>query len=328
MNRRILFATTDYSVFTAPVKEAFNKLGYKVKLFDYYKPNFTSRILGFASNTFLQKHDIKKHLNHICNTVLIHTCQQFKPKYLLVIKGETINSNTIQKINQLGITTINWYSDWHVSWPWIKKNAPSYSFFINTCETTYKKLKQLGCPCHYLPFATTIKKPLAESKKIYNLSFVGQHTSVREKYFQSVKDLGLHIWGYKKWQSSSLKRNFHGPVSAQASLDITRKSKICVNILTQTKNLDSNGINVRTYQAPGMGTLLLVKYKPILKTVFKPKKEIIAFSSAADLRQKAKYYLTHQKNRRKIAFAGHKRAKLDHTYIKRMKQMLNIITSI
>ena len=327
MKQRILFVTPDYSFFTRPVTKSLKNLGFSVKTFDYYKPSTLVRLTGFAGNhSLLPPSFAKKKVNTLINQALLKTISSFKPDYLLVIKGETITPKTVKTITAEGIITINWYSDWFGSWNWIMTNASSYSFFINTCLESHKRLKRANITNYYLPFASPITNSVKKSKKIYQVTFVGQHTARREKFFAAIKDLGLKIWGYQ-WQNSSLKDVDGGPVPVTTAHQIIRQSQIVVNPIIDYKDQQPNQVNVRTFETTGMGTFLLTQHLPLLKLYFTPGKEVVTFTNPQDLRRKVKYYLRHNIERKKIAQAGYRRAKKNHSFEIRLKQLFSLTQS-
>ena len=73
------------------------------------------------------------------------------------------------------------------------------------------------------------------------------------------------------------------------------------------------------------GAFQLVDERSLLADCFVPGEEIITFSSESELRQKIDYYLEHPEEREAIANRGRERALRDHTYEKRLEQMLSII---
>ena len=87
----------------------------------------------------------------------------------------------------------------------------------------------------------------------------------------------------------------------------------------------SNDINYRTFETCGCGTMLLTNYTPGLEKLFDIGTEIVVYTSIEDLDNKVKYYLENEDERKKIAKAGHERAKKDHTYFERAKKLIEII---
>lgn len=318
MKPKVLFATTDYSFFTQPVTQSLNKLGFAVKIFDYYKPNFFTRLVGITqTNPTL--------VSQLINQALLQQVNSWQPDYLLVIKGEVITAATIQEINRRGVITINWYSDWYDSWPWIIAHAPAYSFFVNMCRATHHRLKSIIPNSYYLPVASYIDDPHFKTHiKKYPITFVGQYTPRRERYFKAINDLGLKIWGYHGWQRSSLKHIAQRPVSVKMTRDIIRASKITVNLLNGSDAKQPDQINTRTVETTSVGSFLLVKDTPILHQYFHPQKEVVTFKNPQELRQKTIYYLAHDQEREAIARAGYLRAKRDHTFDVRLKELFQL----
>lgn len=322
MKPKVLFATTDYSFFTKPVTQALQKLGYQVKIFDYNKPNLFARLNGVAANLHLVS---QSRTASMINHALLQLVNYWQPDYLLVIKGEIITAATIQEINNLGVITINWYSDWYDSWPWIITHVPAYSLFVNMCRATHRRLKQISPNSYYLPVASYIDdQRFKVHPKKYLITFVGQYTPRREKYFRAISDLGLTIWGYQGWQRSSLKHIAQGPVSVHATREIIKASKITVNLLNGSDRKEPDQINTRTVETTSVGSFLLIKDIPILRQYFYPQKEVVTFKTPQELRQKAIYYLAHDQEREAIARAGYLRAKRDHTFDVRLKELFQL----
>lgn len=317
MKSKILFATTDYSFFTSPVTQALQKLGFDVEIFDYYKPNFLVRGLGTLRTN-------PNFINSLINQALINRAIQFKPKYLLVIKGQNILPATIRQIQQLGIITINWYPDWYDSWPWIIRHASIYNFFINTCWTTHRRLQQAGIINYYLPFAGPTladPRPLAQ---IYPITFVGQYTLHRRHFLNAISDLGLKVWG-DRWNGHHLPYVVSNRIPVNLTHRIIRQSQIVVNPLIGTAQNHPNHANVRTFEVTTLGSFLLTQATPILKRYFDINEELVTFSTPDNLRQKTIYFLNHPRHRLNIASSGQARALKDHTFYIRLKQLFTLV---
>lgn len=322
MKSKIILATTDYSFFTSPVTQALQKLGFAVKIFDYNKPNLFTRFTGVAANINLLPQSLTARM---INHALLKLVNSWQPDYLLVIKGEVITAATIKEINNRGVITINWYSDWYDSWPWIIHHAPAYSLFVNMCRATHRRLKLINPNSHYLPVASYIDdQQFKIHPKKYPITFVGQYTPRREKYFRAISDLGLKIWGYQGWQTSVLKHIAQGPVSIKITRDIIKASKITVNLLNGSDRKQPDQINTRTVETTSIGSFLLVKDTPILHQYFHSQKEVVTFKNPQELRQKTIYYLAHDQEREAIAQAGYLRAKRDHTFDVRLKELFQL----
>jgi len=83
--------------------------------------------------------------------------------------------------------------------------------------------------------------------------------------------------------------------------------------------------NMRLYEATGVGTLLLTDSKQNLRELFEPGEEVVTYDGPEDLAEKIRYYLKHDEERRRIAAAGQARTLREHTYARRMKELVQIL---
>ncbi len=324
---KVLFATPAYSYFTNPVTAALTRLGFQVSLFDYQKPTLISRAIGLLGNHGILSKTLSYQLiASQLHQSLLDRIKKIRPHYFLTIKGDTIAPHTVRAISQQNVITINWYSDWYDSWGWIKTHAPAYDYFVNMCRATHHRLKNISVNSYYLPVGSYLDdKSFKIHPKKYPITFVGQYTPRREAYFQTIADLGFTIWGYQGWQTSHLRHLAHGPVSVQETRDIIKASKITVNILNGSDTRQPDQINTRTVETTSVGSFLLVHDTPILHRYFRPGKEVVTFKTPQQLRQKAIYYLTHDQQRQRIAQAGYRRARRDHTFTNRLNELFALV---
>lgn len=82
---------------------------------------------------------------------------------------------------------------------------------------------------------------------------------------------------------------------------------------------------MRDFEVTGCGAFLLTDYARSLETMFKPGEEIILYENIEDLKNKVKYYLSHDHERERIAGKGQLRARRDHTYARRMEELISFI---
>ena len=85
------------------------------------------------------------------------------------------------------------------------------------------------------------------------------------------------------------------------------------------------GINNRTFEICGSGSLCLVDDWNDIPELFEVDKEIIVFDTVDDMIEKIDIYLNDHSKRIAIAKAGHARAKANHTFQNRMNSLLKLI---
>lgn len=164
-----------------------------------------------------------------------------------------------------------------------------------------------------------------KEKKEYgcDVSFVGMLYNERQEILKLLLDFNIAIWGQLP-VGTKLKKEltpvYRGQAYGEKMVKIFNASKISLNIhATHMKY----GGNMRTFEICGAGTLQLIDN--LEPEWFRDKKEIVVFKDARDLRKKISYYLSHESERKKIAEAGYKRAHKDHTYDKRLEQLLKLL---
>ena len=103
---------------------------------------------------------------------------------------------------------------------------------------------------------------------------------------------------------------------------VFNKSKINLNI---TLRSIVSGIPLRAIDIMGCSGFLLTNYQPELAEYFVPDRDFVFYDSLDDLIQKAGYYLSHKKEREKIALSGYKKVQRDFSYEIQLAKILRSI---
>lgn len=99
-------------------------------------------------------------------------------------------------------------------------------------------------------------------------------------------------------------------------------SKVNLNI---TLRSIVSGIPLRAMDIMGAGGFLLTNYQEDFLRHFVPGEDFVFYESVEDLQDKLAYYLQHDKERKEIAANGCKKVRAEHTYQKRLEEMLAIV---
>lgn len=111
-------------------------------------------------------------------------------------------------------------------------------------------------------------------------------------------------------------------------------SKIVINlhrshidevVNNNTLSIPAVSPNPRTFEIAATGTLQLVDARDDMGSFYKPGEEIETFASPQEMMDKIRFYLTHEEERRAIALRAFERTLKDHTYTKRIHQLLTVI---
>lgn len=333
---RILLVSTNDAEFKEPWRKALVKLGYEVDFFDYRTGPYFSNIIIRKIYRIIP--GAKEILKRKISRNFLDKAREYKPDYIVSIKAELILPEAIIKAREMGVVTMNWYPEYVWQWEVIEKLAPVYDFFFSSDPYVLKKLKEeKGLNnCFYLAYAADINgsspNPFEDREEIYNISMIASYSSFmfsnRAEYLTSIKDLGLNIWGSKEWLESPLKECYRGRVAKGGVLDIYRKTKIVPNM--HYNKYPAIGTTLRPFEAMASGALLISDdTRADIFQVFKDGEEFVSFhgGDGRKFKELVEYYLNHPEERMTIAKNGYKSILTKHTYLIRMKEMMNIVKS-
>jgi len=107
---------------------------------------------------------------------------------------------------------------------------------------------------------------------------------------------------------------------------VLQRSAVALN-----KHIDAAGSeagNCRLFEATGVGTCLLTDWKTNLAELFEPDVEVVAYRSAEECIEKARWLLDHRAEREAIAKAGQARTLREHTFAHRAQELDSIIKEL
>lgn len=102
---------------------------------------------------------------------------------------------------------------------------------------------------------------------------------------------------------------------------IFHESKINLNLTAKSIR---SGLPLRIWDILGSGGFCITNYQPELPGLLPPGEYLDSYGSFEELDEKVHYYLTHEKERKEIAYNGYEYVKAHHTYPIRLAQMLQL----
>lgn len=212
-------------------------------------------------------------------------------------------------------------------------NAPYDGLFFKDPFIIYRLRSVLASPVYYLPECFNPARHALDDNETDDLdeyrcdiTTAGNQHSYRVAFFKHLADYDVKIWGAPAplWMNSgSVSRMLQGClVLDHEKARAFRGARIVINNLHYSEVW---GVNVRTFEAAGIGAFQMVDWRPGLSQLFEDGNELIAFHGMADLKRKIKYWLPRDEERRAIAEAGRRRAYRDHTYEKRLRLLLDTL---
>lgn len=115
------------------------------------------------------------------------------------------------------------------------------------------------------------------------------------------------------------------PVYDRAYLQLLAGSTVTVNCHT---SVSEEGLNMRLFEATGVGACLLTDTRDGLEELFEPDKEIMVYDSIAECIDKARFLRRNDSVRRRIAQAGRERTLRDHTSRARLRIVADALHSL
>lgn len=147
----------------------------------------------------------------------------------------------------------------------------------------------------------------------------------RKEMIEMVQDLGFCLYGDAGWRSLlSEGVDYRGRIDYRNELPkLYKASKINLNM---TKSHARTGLSKRPFDICCSGAFMLTDYRHDLGILFDPEREIVWYRDKWELREKAIYYLDHPFERMEIAQRAKERVLREHTYRKRMGELIDIIS--
>ena len=254
------------------------------------------------------------------NMSLISTVEREEPDIIFSVQmGYEIWIETLQIIRAMGKSAlVCWTTD--DSWKY-REFSRFVGNYYHVMTTTYEVvlpayhkdgiknvlLTQWAAGSNYL------KDPLPAAECRYPVSFIGMAHGDRKKRISRLRAKGIEVacFGYG-WNND--------PLGVEDMFDVYRNSKICINF-GNSKGI--NQIKARNFEVPGAGGFLITEQAPGLEKFFDLGREIETYKGLDELISKINHYLGHPEERDRIARAGNQRVRQDHTYERRMGEILS-----
>lgn len=212
-------------------------------------------------------------------------------------------------------------------------NAPYDALFFKDPFIVYRLGDVLASPVYYLPecfnperHALSPGVPVDDPAYVCDIATAGGLHSWRVAVYKHLADYQVRLWGHPPplWLPT-------GPVAGmyqgRGVYDAEKAQAFCsARIVVNNLHFGEIwGVNVRCFEAAGVGSFQLVDWRPGLGHLFEDGKELITYSSMADLGAKIDYWLPREAERRAIGAAGQRRALAEHTYRHRLELLLNTL---
>jgi spore maturation protein CgeB len=318
---------------------AFERLGHQVLRYD-------SDAAYFAAAPGAEFRVIRRMLRPLLwrrvNRETVEVVRDTRPDLVLAVKGTYLHPSTIRFIRcTLGIPICNYYPDnpfCGVPWHPRRTSAQRRDLLSALREYTrvwiwerglVSRLADTGVAAAYLPFGVDPEMSAApprgrcdDCSEEHPVVFIGRHTDKRQAHVAGVRRHRVAVWG-TRWRRAqpeigSRHRIHHRQLAAQACASVYSAASVCLNVVD---DLNMPGHNMRTFEIPASGALMLSTYTDEQAEFFPDGEAALYYRDAAELDDKLDRAL---KDRAWAARARRRAAAIaaGHTYTERVKTML------
>jgi spore maturation protein CgeB len=253
------------------------------------------------------------------------------PDVILITDGEVVREGAVEPLRRL--TNARW-----VHWfPWQEKledtmpkavRASDLVFVAGARRAAHWSGKS-GAVVHRLDAACdpSVHRPLRVREPFRaNVVFAGSASPHREAVLTQLVEFGLAVWG-PGWKKTALKEYCRGELlSMDNYVRAYAGATIGINIHREADGAGSDGaLNARLFEIAGIGVPQAVEMRDDLADHFAPGEELMTYHGIEELREKVRHALADHLLRERMSFAARQAALQRHTYMHRMRELLDRI---
>lgn len=337
MSKKVLIIGPDFWGYNESVEKVFRKLGYKTEIINYMK-DYNNTLIKRARIRFEPIFGMNYYKNMVINRtnqLILKKYSEFNPEVVMVIKGDMLIKDTLIKMRDSTIVLWAMDSIFRVKETYNNLNLYNYRFMFE--KTDVEKLKKEGIDSFFLPLAldNSVYFPIKNQGKDIDLLFIGnlnsKRLSILENLIKDFPKLNIQIYGrylgliiskrhfkyyFKRYRKYFKNKN----ITTSEANNLYSGTKIALNI---HKEQSKYGCNPRFFEILGTKTFQLVDNNNFIDEFFSDK--VITYENSKDLKNKIKKYLDNEDSRSSIAEKGYKEVIKNHTFVNRIRYILNKI---
>jgi spore maturation protein CgeB len=277
----------------------------------------------------------------LVSNTLLETFNEKPIDILICMAQAPISARALTELRSRGVITVLWFVEDYLRFTYWREMARYYDFVFTIQKgECIERIRAAGAgEVHYVPTACdpSFHAPITlseEDKKRWGspISFVGAGYHNRQNMFASLSNYPFKIWG-SEWPTGRpfdrLVQEESRRVAPEEYIKIFNATDININLHSSSERdgVDPSGdfVNPRTFELASCGAFQLCDNRSLLTECFEVGKEIVTFNNLDELKQLIHYYQDKPEERRAVSERARARVLKDHTYQRRLEQMLGII---
>lgn len=243
---------------------------------------------------------------HTVNRSTIAVARTVKPHVVLAIKAAYLDPETVRLVRrELGVPFVNCYpDDPYCGVPLNPRKTSAQRRDLLTVLQQYSRvwiwepslaarLQRDGAQASYLPFGfddemyradASGAAPCRECTGAHHVVFVGQHSDKREAHLRAVQGHAVALWG-ARWRRAA--RQFEGrhAIHRQDAFGATvaplyAAADVSLNVVD---DLNMPGHNMRTFEIPGSGGIMLATHTAEQAAIFPDGEAALYYRAPAEI---------------------------------------------
>lgn len=276
--------------------------------------------------------------------LFIDQVRAFKPTIIVIFKGMEISKRSLIQIKSFGVKLVNYNLDHPFVYEsrgsgnrFVREAIPYYDLHITYSSLIEKQLQyNFNVATALLPFGYDLSDKAFEQLNLnqseeMRVCFIGNPDKSRVELitFLTGNNVKVDVYGFR-WDRFLKNGNCLRLFDQVNDFDYWKtiaRYRVQLNIL-RTQNKDAH--NMRSFEVPAAGGIMLAPDTPGHREYFENEKEIFLFGSDAECLEKCRYILSlGQEQALKVRLAARERSvKSGYSYKNRTRQLINIIESV
>jgi spore maturation protein CgeB len=311
---------------------------------DAYSHNLSS--LGHEAHEFVvncsplqsawaREHDLAIEPNGSEEAILIEQARDFEPDVVYVQPVHYLADATLAELKRHSRLLVGQIA----TEPPSLERLRAFDLIVTCLPSFVARFSSAGIRTELLPLAfddRALHKVSGEGRlrPVRDAVFVGslgrtQHRRSNGMLARAARQVPIEFWGYggHLWPPwSPVKRGYRGEAWGTDMYRILGEARVAIN--RHGSIAGPYAVNMRLYEATGMGTLLVTDNGEHLGDLFVPGEEAVSYATTAELVDRVRYFLKHEDERAEVAAAGQARTLRDHTYGRRMNELAAMLEEV